>query len=73
MIVYLCNGQAVNCCKHPNCGVYNPEEGQCFHTTNHAYSLNDPDVSAEALKDPTKWEVMYCGGSSPQYWEKRND
>lgn len=72
MIVYLCNGNSVNCCKSPNCGVRYPDSGECFHTINHAYSLNDPDVSAEALLDPEKWDVMYCGESSPQYWERRS-
>lgn len=72
MIVYLCNGNSVNCCKSPNCGVRYPDSGECFHTINHAYSLNDPDVSVEALLDPEKWDVMYCGESSPQYWERRS-
>ena len=68
MIVYLCNGKDPKCRTSANCYVNNPEEGLCRHTTSHLYSKNDPDVSADALRDPDKWERK--DGSTPQYWEK---
>ena len=69
MIIYLCNGQDPKCKASENCNVNNPT-GLCKHTTNHLYSKNDPEIFAEALKNPNKWEKTYGAGDTPNYWEK---
>ena len=58
MIIYLCNGQDPKCKASDNCNV------------NHLYSKNNPEIFAEALKNPDKWEKTYGAGDTPNYWEK---